>query len=118
MIDAVILRSVEQLEDIIVKISKMTSLLEPSSSPCSPKTSASLKMTGMSNDQMKIGHTANNGQMSNGQSPIEQASNGQRLAANGKANGVRSNGRDESEARYCEFTRQSILEDPRCFGHP
>ena len=118
MIDAVILRSVEQLEDIIVKISKMTSLLEPSLSPCSPKTSASLKMTGMSNDQLKIGHTANNGQMSNGQSPIEQASNGQRLAANGKANGVRSNGRDESEARYCEFTRQSILEDPRCFGHP
>ena len=94
-------------------ISNMTSLLESPSSPCSPKTSASLKMTAMSNDQLTIGHTANNGQMSNGQSPIEQASNGQRLAANGKANGVRSNVRDESEARYCEFTRQSILSDPR-----
>ena len=74
----------------------MTSLLEPTSATCSPKTSASLKMATMSNDQVK---------MSNGQSPIEP---------NAKK-GSRISGRDESEARYSEFTRQSILSDPRCF---
>ena len=64
-----------------------------------------------------------NGQipMGNGQSPTKQASNSQKgsddhEAKNGhkkKSNGGRSNGRDESEARYSEFTRKSILSDPR-----
>ena len=64
-----------------------------------------------------------NGQIStgNGQSPTKQASNSQKgsdghEAKNGhkkKSNGGRSNGRDESEARYSEFTRKSILSDPR-----
>ena len=59
--------------------------------------------------------------MGNGQSPTKQASNSQKgsddhEAKNGlkkKSNGGRSNGRDESEARYSEFTRKSILSDPR-----
>ena len=60
--------------------------------------------------------------MGNGQSPTKQASNSQNgsddhEAKNGhkkkKSNGGRSNGRDESEARYSEFTRKSILSDPR-----
>ena len=136
----------------------MTSLLE---SPCSPKTSTSLKMsamsnelkmTAMSNEQLKLGHSANNGH----QSPIDPSSNGHPRSAagvqvgnngsrsngrrgekqqnngrreeqhsngrrgdeqrsNGRREEQRSNGRDESEARYCEFTRQSILSDPRFF---
>ena len=148
----------------------MTSLLE---SPCSPKTSTSLKMsamsnelkmTAMSNDQLKLGRSATNGQLSpidpssnghgprstasvlgnngsrsngrrgdeqqnNGRRQEEQRSNGRRgeeQQNNGgrqedqRSNGrrgeeQRSNGRDESEARYCEFTRQSILSDPRFF---
>ena len=103
---------------------KMSSLLE---APSSSKTSSSqLKMSALSNDQLKIGQiandqnlkighsTSNNCQMSNGQGPIEQSSNGERPGGHGKG-GQRSSGRDESEARYCEFTRQSILSDPRCF---
>ena len=123
----------------------MSSLIEPPSSPCSPKSATSLKMTGISNDQPpKVGLTANgqistgngqisttndqismeNGQIStgNGKSPTKQASNSPKgsddhEAKNGhkkkKSNGGRSNGRDESEARYSEFTRKSILSDPR-----
>ena len=122
----------------------MSSLIEPPSSPCSPKSATSLKMTGISNDQPpKVGLTTNgqistangqistingkismeNGQIStgNGHSPSKQASNSQKgsddhEAKNGhkkKSNGGRSNGRDESEARYSEFTRKSILSDPR-----
>ena len=108
----------------------MSSLIEPPSSPCKAKSATSLKMTGISNDQPpKIGLTANgqisttNGQISmgNGQSPSKQASNSQKGSddheANNdykkKSNGGRSNGRDESEARYSEFTRKSILSDPR-----
>ena len=115
----------------------MSSLVEPSSSPCKANSATNLKMTGISNDQPpKVGLTANdqtsitngqisstNGQISmeNGQSPTKQASNSQKgsdglEAKNGhkkKSNGGRSNGGDESEARYSEFTRKSILSDPR-----
>ena len=116
----------------------MSSLIEQPSSPCKANSATSLKMTGISNDQQpKIGLTAKgqistgNGQISttngqipmgNGQSPTKQASNSQKgtddhEANNGhkkkKSNGGRSNGRDESEARYSEFTRKSILSDPR-----
>ena len=104
-----------------------------------------LKMTAMSNDQLKLGRSATNGQLSpvepssnghgprsgagvqvgnngsrsNGRRGEEQQNNGGRQEdqrSNGRrGEEQRSNGRDESEARYCEFTRQSILSDPRFF---
>merc|ERR1719237_106709 len=88
-------------------------------------------MNAMSNEQLKLGHSATNGQLS----PMEPSSNGHPRSGAGvlgnigsRSNGrrgdeqqnngrkgdeQRSNARDESEARYCEFTRQSILSDPR-----